>query len=92
MLESIVLRPGRPVGLERRRFAWVMRRHGGMSPDEAEVAALEQYPYEPDDAPFRELVFHDEAWHWAMLDIYGDRYWADHPELAQASADYRALR
>ncbi|NEE03942.1 hypothetical protein [Phytoactinopolyspora halotolerans] len=76
---------------ERRLFAWVMQRHGGLSPDESEAAALEQYPYEPSDAPFRGLVFHDEAWHWAMLAIHGDRYWADHPEFAQASAEYRAL-
>ncbi len=77
---------------ERRRFAWVMQRHGGFSAADAEAAALEQYPYEASDAPYRGLVFHDRAWHWAMLKIYQDMYWVDHPDLAKPSAGYRALR
>ncbi|MFE2147682.1 hypothetical protein ACFXA3_39160 [Streptomyces sp. NPDC059456] len=77
---------------ERRGYAWVMRRHGGMAPEEAMEAALERYPFEPADAPYRGLIFHDEAWHWAMLAIHGDRYPVEHPELVQPSADYRALR
>lgn len=76
---------------ERRRFAWVMRRYGGLTPTAAEAAALEWYPYEADDQPYRDLVFHDEAWHWAMLEIYGASYPVEHPELVHPSADYRAL-
>ncbi|WP_406673847.1 hypothetical protein WBK31_35620 [Nonomuraea sp. N2-4H] len=41
--------------------------------------------------PYRGLVFHDEAWHWAMLGIYGERYWVAHPELADPPPEYRAL-
>ncbi|MEU7314920.1 hypothetical protein [Streptomyces sp. NPDC007083] len=76
---------------ERRAYAWVMQHHGGLTPAEAEDAALEQYPYEPPDAPFRGLVFHDEAWHWAMLAIHGDRYVVEHPELVGPPHEYRAL-
>jgi hypothetical protein len=76
---------------QRRRFAWVMQRYGGFTAAEAEAAALEQYPYEASDAPYRWLVFHDRAWHWAMLRTYQDLYWVEHPELAQPSAEYRAL-
>ncbi|QKW07560.1 hypothetical protein HUT18_15420 [Streptomyces sp. NA04227] len=76
---------------ERRRYAWVMREYGGMGPEAAEAAALEEYPYESADAPFRGLVFHDEAWHWAMLRIHGHAYWVERPELTDQSAAYQAL-
>ncbi len=76
---------------ERRAYAWVMRRHGGLTSEEAGQAALECYPYEPADAPYRGLVFHDEAWHWAMLAIHGDRYGHEHPEPADPPPEYRAL-
>ena len=76
---------------ERRRYAWVMRRHGGLDAIEAERAAVERYPFEASDAPFRGLVFHDEAWHWAMRDIYGDQYWISHPHLSEPSAEYGAF-
>lgn len=76
---------------ERRRYAWVMRRYGGLAPAEAEAAALDRYPYEADDAPWRGLIFHDEAWHWAMLALHGERYWLERPDLAEPPAEYRAL-
>ncbi|GAA4609320.1 hypothetical protein GCM10023195_37460 [Actinoallomurus liliacearum] len=76
---------------ERRRFAWVMRRYGGLPPAQAEAAALDCYPYEASDAPFRGLVFHDEAWHWAMLTLHGAHYWREHPELLDPSPEYEAL-
>ncbi|MCQ8828127.1 hypothetical protein [Streptomyces malaysiensis] len=76
---------------ERRCYAWVMRRHGGLAPDQAWQAAVERYPYEPSDEPYRGLLFHDEAWHWAMLALYGARYTVEHPELIEPSAEYRAL-
>ncbi|MBW8801567.1 MAG: hypothetical protein JF597_50970 [Streptomyces sp.] len=76
---------------ERRAYAWVMRHHGGMSLPESWAAALDCYPYEPADEPHRGLVFHDEAWHWAMSRIHGHRYPVEHPELADPSPEYRAL-
>ncbi|WP_327108531.1 hypothetical protein [Nonomuraea glycinis] len=76
---------------ERRRFAWVMQRYGGLTSAEAEEAALERYPYEASGTPLRGLIFHDEAWHWAMLRIHNNRYPVDHPELANPSAEYDVL-
>ncbi|MFI7008472.1 hypothetical protein [Streptomyces sp. NPDC050145] len=76
---------------ERRAYAWVMRHHGGLSPARAEEAAAVCYPYEPADAPFRGLVFHDEAWHWAMTAIHGGQYVTERPELVDPPAAYRAL-
>ncbi len=76
---------------ERRRYAWVMQRHGDLDAAQAEMAALKRYPFEASDAPYRGLVFHDEAWHWAMREIHGDRYWVSHPHLVQPSAEYEAL-
>jgi hypothetical protein len=75
---------------ERRLFAWCMRHHGGRTPDEAEAEARERYPYEPADAPFRGLIFHDEAWHWAMLRLHGELYWLARPELRTPPPDYPA--
>ncbi|MFG2577356.1 hypothetical protein [Streptomyces sp. NPDC048481] len=76
---------------ERRAYAWVMEHHGGLTPQEASQAALEHYPYEPAETSFRGLVFHDEAWHWAMLSIHGAQYTVDRPELAHPSPGYLAL-
>ncbi|MFI6037419.1 hypothetical protein ACIBBD_25240 [Streptomyces sp. NPDC051315] len=76
---------------ERRRYAWVMRRYGGLTPPESWAAALDRYPYEPAAEPYRGLVLHDEAWHWAMLTLHGDRYPVDRPDLASPSAEYPAL-
>ncbi|MFD7686939.1 hypothetical protein [Streptomyces sp. NPDC059781] len=76
---------------ERRAYAWVMRHYGGLTPAQATEAALEWYPYEPEGRAHRGLVFHDEAWHWAMLAIHGDRYTLDHPELVHPPSAYEAL-
>ncbi|PGH46595.1 hypothetical protein COO58_16460 [Micromonospora sp. WMMA1996] len=76
---------------ERRCFAWVMRRYGDLDADQAEAAALRRYPFEERDAPYRGLVFHDEAWHWAMVEIHGQGYWTSHPELVRPPAEYEAL-
>jgi hypothetical protein len=76
---------------ERRRYEWVMQRHGGLDAVQAAVAAATRYPFEPAETPYRGLVFHDEAWHWAMRDIHGDQYWVSHPNLVTPSAEYEAL-
>ncbi|WP_067470781.1 hypothetical protein [Nocardia amamiensis] len=77
---------------ERRRFSWVMQRYGGLSPTRAEAAAVERYPYEEaSEEPHRGLIFHDEAWRWAMLKIHGERWWIDHPELSSPPDEYEAL-
>ncbi|MFE7838470.1 hypothetical protein ACFU53_21155 [Streptomyces sp. NPDC057474] len=76
---------------ERRRYAWVMRRYGGLTLTESWAAALDSYPYEPADQPCRGLAFHDEAWHWAMLTLHGTCYTREHPELADPPAEYTAL-
>ncbi|MGQ4358702.1 hypothetical protein [Streptomyces sp. SAS_272] len=76
---------------ERRAYAWVMRRYGGMSLVESWAAALRWYPSEPPDEPYRLLVFHDPSWHWAMSALHGDRYAEERPDLAAPpDAYYRA--
>jgi hypothetical protein len=76
---------------ERARYAWVLRTHGGVPAAEADEAAERRYPYEPPDAPFRGLIFHDEAWHWAMLELEGEDYTVRRPELIAPSEAYCAL-
>ncbi len=68
-----------------------MQRYGGLSAAQAQAAALERYPYEAADAPYRGMIFHDPAWHWAMLRIHGDNYTREHPELMNPPAEYDAL-
>lgn len=76
---------------ERSRYAWVLRTHGGVPASTAQEAAERRYPYEPPDAPYRGLIFHDEAWHWAMLELEGEDYTVRRPELVAPSEAYRAL-
>ncbi|WP_331728314.1 hypothetical protein [Streptomyces sp. NBC_00158] len=76
---------------ERRAYAWVMRHHGGLAPEEAEEAASKWYEYRPPEETYRDLVFHEDPWHWAMVAIHGDWYMVDHPELAHPSPEYPAL-
>ncbi|GAA1986872.1 hypothetical protein [Catenulispora subtropica] len=75
---------------ERSRYAWVMRAYGGKSQEEADEAAELFYAYEP-PGPYRGLVFHDEAWHWAMLTLHGHDYVTRLPHLVEPPAEYRAL-
>lgn len=78
----------RYLAAERVRYAWVMRTRGGMAPAQADEAAEQWYTYEPPENPYRDLVFHEDAWHWAMLALKGDHYWADDPGLTTPPPDY----
>lgn len=75
---------------ERLLYAWCLERHGDYDPAVASDAALERYPFEPASNPNRGAIFHNEAWHWAMLAIHGGYYWHTHRELGVPSAEYRA--
>ncbi|WP_420008417.1 hypothetical protein [Xanthomonas sacchari] len=72
---------------ERHMFAWVLRYYGSHSPADADDAAVEHYPYEP-PSDLRGLIFHEEAWHWAVLRIHGDTYWLANPQLESPSQEY----
>ena len=76
---------------ERRRYAWTLQHQGAYPPPQAEAEALARYPYEPPDAPYRGLIFHDEAWHWAMLHLHGENYWTTHPDLTDPPPAYETL-
>jgi hypothetical protein len=78
------------LGEERHMFAWCMSKYGGLAPEAARAAALDFYTYEHPSDEHRGLVFHDEAWHWAMLRLIGHEYWQKQPHLAQPSAGYEA--
>lgn len=71
-------------------FAWCLVNCLDKSRDEATDAALAFYAYEPAIDAYRGLVFHDEAWHWAMRRFVGEGYWRNRPDLAEPSAEYRA--
>jgi hypothetical protein len=79
---------------ERRLFAWCLVKYGAVHPAEAQNAAERRYPYESADDPYRGHIFHDEAWHWAMLHIFGAGYWRTRPHFKSPSPEYlsEALR
>lgn len=73
---------------ERKMYAWCLTKYGDYSPEKAHQEANEFYEYEPKEDEYRGLVFHDNAWHWAMLKIYGEQYWIKHPEMANETEEY----
>ena len=74
---------------ERRLFAWCLVRFGGHSSQVAESKALERYPYESPTEPYRGIMFHNLAWDWAMIELFGDGYWQRRPELATQWKEWR---
>lgn len=74
---------------ERRLFAWTLQNYGSYSPADAEREAIRFYEYEPPSTEGRGLVFHDEAWHWAMRTIFGQGYWHSHPKYWPPPQEYR---
>ena len=74
---------------ERQLYAWCLVRYGKYNGQEALEASEEFYEYEPIENEYRGLVFHDEAWHWAMLKAIGEFYWKTHSELADPTQEYR---
>ena len=75
---------------ERHMFAWCLSEIGGFTSDEAHHSALKRYPYEPPGDEYRGLIFHDEAWHYAMWHLHGEQYWASGRASSSPSIDYRA--
>lgn len=75
---------------QRHMFAWCLVVYGHLTPTDAADAAMARYPCEPEDAPFRGMMFHLEAWDWAMLHLFGETYWQRHPELKDQSPEYAA--
>src|SRR5262245_42480913 len=74
---------------ERFMYAWCLKTMGQMEAPQARDLARKRYPFEECSNELRELVFHDEAWHWAMLQLFGDGYWRGRPDLTRPSVDYR---
>lgn len=69
-----------------------MTHYGDMAPPQAVAAALERYPYEPPDSPHRGSIFHEEAWHWATLRIFGESYVIERSDLVVPPAAFRTLK
>ncbi|GAA5068016.1 hypothetical protein [Nocardia callitridis] len=76
------------LGKERRRYAWVLERYLGKTAAAAHAEALRFYEYEPPDVANRGLVFHNDAWHWALLGLPGGSYWQTHPEWERPGDEY----
>lgn len=79
------------LGAERYLFAWVLQHYGDISFEIAKTQACRQYPYEPKSDELRLLIFHDEAWHYAMLYLHGDCYWHTYLHYEQPSKEYEEM-
>ena len=73
---------------ERHMFAWAVSRLGGVPSDQAEVMAERRYPYEPPSDKYRDLAFHNSAWHKAMLHLRGEMYWVKNRGLEKKPFAY----
>jgi hypothetical protein len=73
---------------ERHLYKWCLMKYAVIDCDSAEKESIEFYPYEETEVHIRGLVFHDEAWHWAMLRVYGENYWVKNPGLEKPSIEY----
>ena len=76
------------LNMERNLYSWCLEHYGDFTHEEARKEALNFYIYQSEKEEFRGLVFHDEAWHWAMLKIYGENYWLTKPELSSPCENY----
>lgn len=74
--------------MERNLYAWCLVNYGNYEEYQAKEEALKFYPYEGKEKTHRWLIFHDKAWHWAMIKIYGHGYWHDRPKLLKPSPAY----
>jgi hypothetical protein len=74
---------------ERHMFAWVLETYGKFSREDVQSKAISFYKYEDPGTECRGLIFHDLAWHWAMIELYGEGYWHERPELEKPSIEYK---
>ena len=75
---------------ERHMFAWCLLTVGNASGSEAQSRAELRYPYESATKPYRGIIFHDLAWHYAMSELFGLGYHKARPELGRPSDAYWA--
>ena len=73
---------------QRHMYSWCLQNIGGYSETQASKKAQEFYKYEPVSEKHRNLVFHNDAWHWAMLYLKGEQYWVKYPELESETKEY----
>ncbi len=73
---------------ERRLYAWCLINYGQMQVHESYQEASKLYQYYPFDQEDREDVFQEEAWHWAMVKLFGNDYASKHPQLADPPYQY----
>jgi len=73
---------------ERRLFAWCLIHIGHMGIEQSYQEAGKIYRYYPIEEEDREDIFQEEAWHWAMVTLYGNHYAKNHPQFATPSFEY----
>ena len=68
-------------------YSWCLVHYGNYSDVEALKESESFYKYQP-PGEYRGLVFHDEAWHCAMLKVFGECYWKLRPDLGSPCPEY----
>jgi hypothetical protein len=75
--------------VERHMYAWTLVHTAGVEEAGAATRAEERYKLLPASDRYREMIFHDEAWHIAMLDLHGNCYWHREPGLEKSPEAYQ---
>jgi hypothetical protein len=73
---------------QRHMYKWCLQNIGNLPEGDARKEAETFYKYEPVEEKHRWIVFHEDAWHWAMLKLKGENWWLDFPELKEANTEY----
>lgn len=73
---------------QRHMFEWCLLNVGEYSRDKIKSVSNRLFSYKPESDEYRWLVFHEDAWHWAMLEIKGEGYWCKYPNLKDPSLEY----
>ena len=73
---------------QRHMYEWCLKHIGRYPENKATEEAERVYAYKPSSDEYRGLVFHDDAWHWAMLKLKGEQYWLNCPECKSPSPEY----
>ena len=73
---------------QKHMYYWCLINVGSFSLNKAKNEAEKLYKYEHQTEGYRWLIFHDDAWHWAMLKIHGEQYWLKDPNLENESKEY----
>ncbi len=77
------------IRIEKHMYKWCLIKYGSLNHELADKQANDFYNFESEDNEYKYIVFHEEAWHWAMIKIHGENYWIVDPSLKSIPSEYK---